>query len=430
MEQLETMTSAYPYFAVPHFLLLKKMLATDHAGFTRQLHLTNLYFHNPLWLQYLLIPVGGETSEHTPEIRTHEEAASEPVPGLNIEDDTTNAETADRSPGNNQAWNDDPAEEQSRDNEDNATPGGPDAAPVEQHPTGDRQHETAVEPVTTTASFPDKIQPTSFGGGQGMMDVVAAMFEKESFPPDQPAEAERSPSRESETHTEDEQPPTHIPAASSSPNADDDNAFQSVPEKPGPETGPAEIKELTRSADLADPADQPDHHPIQKDRQEPTAGITQTAGSAAPADPSREAEINPLPLPMGEGGDKKADLLFEPYHTVDYFASQGIKLSRIEGDPRDKLGRQLKSFTEWLKTMKRLPNLSVDHTLPASEEQQLVEAADQSLVSKTIVTEAMAEVLVKQGLIAEAQHVYHKLSLLNPAKTAYFAKKSEDLKTD
>ena len=45
--------------------------------------------------------------------------------------------------------------------------------------------------------------------------------------------------------------------------------------------------------------------------------------------------------------------LFEPLYTSDYFASQGIKLSEeIKTD--DKLGKQLKSFTEWLKTMKKV----------------------------------------------------------------------------
>ncbi|MBC7423586.1 MAG: hypothetical protein H7334_09065, partial [Ferruginibacter sp.] len=37
---------------------------------------------------------------------------------------------------------------------------------------------------------------------------------------------------------------------------------------------------------------------------------------------------------------------FEPLHTSDYFASLGIKLDE-NGKPVDKLGRQLKSFTDW-----------------------------------------------------------------------------------
>ncbi|HEX4372152.1 MAG TPA: hypothetical protein VHZ50_02505, partial [Puia sp.] len=53
---------------------------------------------------------------------------------------------------------------------------------------------------------------------------------------------------------------------------------------------------------------------------------------------------------------KKQDdaLTFGAYYTIDYFASQGIKVSQ-ETEPNDKFGKQLKSFTDWLKTMKKLP---------------------------------------------------------------------------
>ncbi|HEY8387517.1 MAG TPA: hypothetical protein VIK74_02880, partial [Parasegetibacter sp.] len=46
--------------------------------------------------------------------------------------------------------------------------------------------------------------------------------------------------------------------------------------------------------------------------------------------------------------------LIQPYHAIDYFASQGIKLAQ-DKEPQDKFGKQLKSFTEWLKTMKKIP---------------------------------------------------------------------------
>ena len=52
---------------------------------------------------------------------------------------------------------------------------------------------------------------------------------------------------------------------------------------------------------------------------------------------------------------KNADsIVFTPYHMVDYFASQGIKLV-LEDNPADQFGKQLKSFTDWLKVMKKLP---------------------------------------------------------------------------
>ncbi len=124
----------------------------------------------------------------------------------------------------------------------------------------------------------------------------------------------------------------------------------------------------------------------------------------------------------------KDDLLFEPYHTVDYFASQGIKLSKIEADSKDKLGKQLKSFTEWLKTMKKLPQASIEKMLSQNEESKVVEDANHSIENKEVITEAMAEVFEKQGLNDKAVGVYQKLSLLNPSKSAYFAAKIDLLK--
>src|SRR5688572_11517841 len=80
----------------------------------------------------------------------------------------------------------------------------------------------------------------------------------------------------------------------------------------------------------------------------------------------------------------------EPYHTVDYFASQGIRLSQEE--TKDRFGRQLKSFTEWLKTMKRLPAtaLPVAETIPSDA--SVDNMAVHSLEGGEVVTEAMAEV--------------------------------------
>ena len=124
----------------------------------------------------------------------------------------------------------------------------------------------------------------------------------------------------------------------------------------------------------------------------------------------------------------KSDILFEPFHTVDYFASQGIKLDKTEPNSQDKLGKQLKSFTEWLKSMKKLPKVSVDKILAENDESVVVAAANSSVEAKEVITEAMAQVLEKQGLTEKAMEVYHKLSLLNPAKSAYFAAKIEDLK--
>jgi tetratricopeptide (TPR) repeat protein len=124
---------------------------------------------------------------------------------------------------------------------------------------------------------------------------------------------------------------------------------------------------------------------------------------------------------------EKAPLSFEPFHTVDYFASLGIKLSQEEV-AKDNFGRQLKSFTEWLKTMKRLPAAEQLKKLDPHAEEKVENIAAHSLDNSEILTEAMAEVWVKQGKLEKAIEVYHKLSLINPSKRAYFAAKLEILK--
>ncbi|MFL5739935.1 MAG: hypothetical protein ACJ75B_06950 [Flavisolibacter sp.] len=121
------------------------------------------------------------------------------------------------------------------------------------------------------------------------------------------------------------------------------------------------------------------------------------------------------------------ELSFEPFHTVDYFASQGIKLSQEE-IPKDRFGKQLKSFTEWLKTMKRLPVQQEVNNLDQSTEKNVAHLAEDSVHDSEVVTEAMAEVWLKQGQSSKALEVYNKLCLLNPSKKAYFAAKIESLK--
>jgi hypothetical protein len=119
-------------------------------------------------------------------------------------------------------------------------------------------------------------------------------------------------------------------------------------------------------------------------------------------------------------------MLFEPMHMVDYFASQGIKLTD-EVQMGDKLGKQLKSFTEWLKTMKKI---HLENEAEASEKTDsgVQVLAENSNMETEVLTESMAEVFARQGKTGKASEVYQKLSLLNPAKSTYFAAKLENLK--
>ena len=124
---------------------------------------------------------------------------------------------------------------------------------------------------------------------------------------------------------------------------------------------------------------------------------------------------------------EKAELVFEPFHTVDYFASQGIKFKEEE-KPKDKFGQQLKSFTVWLKIMTRLPVTEITKVVEAKADQKVEQLAEHSLQEREVLTEAMAEVWEKQGNTIQAIEVYRKLSLLYPSKNLYFAAKIEALK--
>lgn len=115
-----------------------------------------------------------------------------------------------------------------------------------------------------------------------------------------------------------------------------------------------------------------------------------------------------------------------PYHRVDYFDSQGIKLEETASD--DKLGTQLKRFTDWLKQMKRANPNQIDLGNDEAGETQVQNIARHSNEPEAIVTETMAEVLVKQGKPEQAIQIYEKLSFNNPSKTAYFAAKIQELK--
>ena len=130
---------------------------------------------------------------------------------------------------------------------------------------------------------------------------------------------------------------------------------------------------------------------------------------------------------------RKEELLFEPLHTTDYFASVGIKLSEEE-KTGDKLGKQLMSFTQWLKTMKKVHAEQTVKSAPladaalTSTESNIQTLAEKSNQENDVVTEAMAEVLLQQGRQSKAIEILQKLSLLNPGKSAYFAAKINQIK--
>jgi hypothetical protein len=121
------------------------------------------------------------------------------------------------------------------------------------------------------------------------------------------------------------------------------------------------------------------------------------------------------------------EISFEPLHTVDYFASQGIKITE-EPVTTDKLGNQMKSFTAWLKSMKKLHPSKLEERDVVTD-RLIQNSAEESNSNTEVLTEAMAEVLINQDKREKAIEMYNKLSLINPSKSAYFATKIESIKS-
>jgi hypothetical protein len=185
----------------------------------------------------------------------------------------------------------------------------------------------------------------------------------------------------------------------------------------------SEEKELVTETEQSKPG--PLIEPVMNEHKEAeiTTGPVKEETVEQAADPVELPAFKIELLPANTG------LTFEPYHTVDYFASQGIK-TREDDRPKDRFSQQLKSFTEWLKTMKRIPASEIEMTVTndAGIEKKVEQMAEHSIAERHVITEAMAEVWIKQGNKAKAEEIYHKLSLLDPLKSSYFATKIEDLK--
>ena len=113
----------------------------------------------------------------------------------------------------------------------------------------------------------------------------------------------------------------------------------------------------------------------------------------------------------------------EALHTVDYFASQGIKLN-LKQAPKDALTNKLLSFTDWLRQVKQ----SEKYTEVSQMEKKVSEDASHSVRREEVITEAMAEVLLRQGHREQAIQLFTKLSFQIPEKSSYFAARIEQIK--
>lgn len=146
-----------------------------------------------------------------------------------------------------------------------------------------------------------------------------------------------------------------------------------------------------------------------------------TVEPVTPNEPVVEQQDQKTETPQNSASAEKTvepSLLFEPLHTTDYFASQGIRIS--EEIKNANTGGEMKSFTSWLKSMKRL-NSSYASDKDRPMDPQVERLAQNSNQEQVIVTESMAETFLAQGKNEKAKEIYRQLSLQNPSKSGYFA---------
>ena len=382
--ELERFIATHPYFAAGHSLLAKKSQADSFDNFKEKVATAALYYHNPLWLQWLLdqdyndSSKDNELAEPIPErydgtqmVQTGNGIFSKDQPDVQIDGQPTDSSTNENI---NQSYS--PAQEEttrmtSRDSNHQE--------PVDVFQDGSRTDTSPVQPGNDIDSQSDYREP----------DITPATeLVKES-------ESIQRPESEQLQELE-------VPAKNDQPEVISANAIQ------------AEESEFEDEPNTLDDAQQPGQSDQEEEESRASAASIEKTLSGAALIPTK-AEID------------KDDLTFEPYHTIDYFASQGIKLQQADLS-KDKFGKQLKSFTEWLRSMKRLPNAAVDGSLDEVTQRSIQEIAEHSFEEKDIVTETMAEVWIKQGNKEKAIDTLHKLSLLNPSKSHYFAAKIEQLK--
>ncbi len=149
--------------------------------------------------------------------------------------------------------------------------------------------------------------------------------------------------------------------------------------------------------------------------------LVETAQAPTPIIPEEKTSIT------NQVNGNEDQLVFQPLYTSDYFASQGIKLSE-DVQANDKLGKQLRSFTDWLKTMKKIAPEKIQANHSSQNDSAIQTLAEKSNMEEETLTETMADIFMQQGKKAKAVETYEKLSLLNPDKSAYFAAKLEQLK--
>lgn len=473
VEELKQFTDDYPFAAVGQFLYAKKLKDSGSYNHFVQSEQASLYFHNALWLRWQL-----ENKEEAPALPVKAEEATQQQPGFRI------VVQMPKTPPNIISTKPVLPPEEKKE-EEPVVPSSETNEPVEA-----AQVEQNIQPAAEQTAAPAAEETVAENGlkvnenGSLVEQETIAGEQAPDTPPEQSATGATTETASTVAIAENSQLAEESNNAEAAVNAvsiteevlippveaavavvevrDIDKEIDDI--IPAVEITPEEVRippveaaaaaveatEIDKEIDDIIPAVEiiREEAPAEEEK---VTGVEETPAAeviaeAAPAEEiipaaaipeeseqsERESAKLPKPFnfaPAGQEGKTTVDLgepIFESYHTIDYFASQGIKL--MQEELKDKLGKQLKSFTDWLRSMKRIgpmePNTSIDEVT----NQSIQRIAEHSVEEKEVLTEAMAEVWAKQGNADKAIRVYEKLSLLNPAKSPYFAGRIEQLK--
>jgi hypothetical protein len=394
-EELERIARDHPYFSVSQVLLAKKYKSGNNSGFLTQVQKAALYFNNPYWLHYQMLDAQPEVTlfDKEEENETKEESShpqhfeevTEVLPAFNTEQTEQKPEVVFSTEEITAASF---LAKETLSSKDDAT--------------------LPVTEVDETEIAPDELHPEK-------EEILEEIVEQHS-------EVEEVPSDETEVETpaenEVEEPSKGYNPGNITPTEEEKLAGEALAEKDLITTVVEES--LVQPVSIDESLDNIETSPSTLDVNtlEPASETSNDFSTEQPKENSiaDQPKANEPLIPI------------EPYYTVDYFASQGIKLV-LDKNPQDRLGKQLRSFTDWLKHMKKLgPEDALKSTQDAEVDSTIKNIADTSNTPKEIITEAMADVLVKQGKNEQAIEVYNKLSFLNPDKSTYFANQIQKLK--
>lgn len=470
LEEIYSVIEEFPSFNAAHFLLSKKLKDGNNPAYAEETKKTALYFNNPVWLQLLLdedlnsdiheqlppvretineddsvqnrYPVFSSAGQEEPAAFRDETQEPEQEPEYTVPE-SEYRESAEERKEPEQAYQElqreqpEPEQEYREPIQEYNEPGQGYKEPEQQpgYPEPEPEYRQQVQENIEPESEYQKPQPayaepeSEYSAPESEIQAPATINEEYREPGqemtvnEEYADALESVPVINEEFAEEPQPVVTVNEEyaleeAGIPTVNQEFAGEALPDfNEQPPVFPTEAKDqIGQTGKTADPSIDLPWPGYEEQNQQPPI-FSETAASET---------IISTPIPFDA---KKAEsIVFEPYHMIDYFASQGIKLTQEE-HPADSFGKQLKSFTDWLKVMKRLPRKQLISEKPDEREAERIRHfAANSIEERDILTETMAEVLAKQGMYENAIALYQKLSLIYPPKSAYFASRIEQLK--